>query len=138
MIGPQGFHHLQIGRAANASHFCSEVLRKLYSIGTDASRSAVDQDLLSALDISFPKHTQCCGCSNWKGGCFLICYVCWFDRHHPLFRKRFIFSVGAKFLCEGGCEYRITWLELFYIFADSFHFTGEFHPIDWIFGPRET
>src|SRR6266508_4495821 len=134
----KSFHHFQIGCAANPCHFCPKKLCELYCICANTSRCAVDHDFLSALDFSFSKQAQCCGCTDWNGGRFLVSHIDRFYRHHPLFRQTFIFGVGAKILCEGRGKHLVTCLEPCYVFADCLHFTGEFHSKDWLSWFSET
>jgi hypothetical protein len=52
LIGSQGFYKFYICSAAYPGHFRPKVPGKLYRSTTDRSRSAVNQDFLSALDVS--------------------------------------------------------------------------------------
>src|SRR6266571_8374134 len=58
VIRAERFHQCQIRRTTNPSDLCPEVLGKLYRSGAHRSGCSIDEDLLTALDISFSKEVQ--------------------------------------------------------------------------------
>lgn len=68
---------------------------KLYRVLTDPSRGAVDHDLLTALNISFPQLVQCCSCADCNGGTLLILHIDRLFRNPSSFRQTFIFGRGT-------------------------------------------
>jgi hypothetical protein len=57
MIGAERCHQIQVPCAAHASHFGAERFGNLYCVGSNATGSAVDQDLLSGLKPSVVAHS---------------------------------------------------------------------------------
>ena len=134
MIGAQRFHHVQIGGTANPGHVCAEIFCQLDGIRPDASRCAIDDDLLSAFDVAFAEQAQGCGRTDGHSGSFCIRHVVWLDHHHRLLGQTFIFSIAAKIFREGGGENLVTDLEAGYIFANCFHYARKFRAVDRLSG----
>ena len=119
LIGAQRFHQFQIRGAAYPGHFCPKVVPgKLYRKSTYRSRSAINQNFLSAPDISFSETMQCCHPPTGNGGGFLIGYIGRFYGQHPVFRQTFVLGISAKIHREGRCKNLVTSLESCHILAD--------------------
>src|SRR5271165_731235 len=77
-ICTDGPDHVEIPGAAYAGHIRAERLGNLHSECTYTSRSTVNQDLLTCLDVSLIAKTLQCGIGgHGYGSCLLKCHVSW-------------------------------------------------------------
>src|SRR5438045_5102389 len=122
MMRPKRSYHLQISRAAHAGHIGAEQFGDLDRERTDASRSAVNQNLLSRLDFSFVAHSlQCRDTRDVDRGRLLKGDVCRLERDGSICARANIFSKGPV----SATEYLITRFELGDVFANCFNGSGK-------------
>src|SRR5207249_7453784 len=122
MIRPERSDHLQISRAAHAGHIGAEQFGDLDRERTDASRSAVNQNLLSRLDFSFVAHSlQCRDTRDVDRGRLLKGDVCRLERDGAIRARTNVLGKGPV----SATEYFITWFELGDVFADCFNRSGK-------------
>jgi len=120
--------HVQFARAIHGSHLSPVVLGKLYRERTDTSARPIDQNPLSALEISQSKKVQCISSAKGNGGGFLISHIGRFYGHAPfhfprLFRQTNVLGISTK-THTGSSKYLVTFFEQLYIFTYGFNFPG--------------
>ena len=72
MVCPDRAYHVQIPRAAHASHFSPERFGNLHRKRTHTTRRTINQNLLPGLNLSFVAKTlQGDDCRHRYGRCFL-------------------------------------------------------------------
>ena len=106
-----------ISRAADAGHICAERLGDLHRERAHASRRAVDQDLLSRLDLALVAQTLQGGDRrDGNGGRLLKGDVGRFQRDGAIRANTHILGEGAV----PPAEYLVARLELRHVPADCF------------------
>src|SRR6266581_3350213 len=96
LVCPNRAQHVQFPCAIHGSHFSSEVPGKLYRKRPDTSTCAINQHLLSALDMAFSEKMYCIKPTNSKDSGFLIAYIGRFDCQHTVFRQTFVLSIRTQ------------------------------------------
>jgi len=92
------------------------------------SRSAIDQDFLSALDMPLISQViQWCNCPIWNGGSFLIGHIGWLECYHAIFGQTFVLGISAK-TKTARRKNLIARLKSLYVFAHCFNFPGQLKP----------
>src|SRR5688572_24743343 len=110
-------HHFQISRATHGGDFSSERFGDLHRKGPYTARRALNQDLLSGLNLSVIAQTLQRGERRYRhgGGCL--------DRHRGWFQHHFVCTSTRIFgQSANACpEYFITDLKLRYVVANPFN-----------------
>src|SRR5947207_1476121 len=122
MIRPERSDHFQISRATDAGYLGTEQFGDLDRERTDASRRAVDQDLLPRLDLSFiAQSLQRRDTRDVDRGCLLKRDVRRLERDGSICARTNIFGKGPV----SATEYLITRFELGDVFANCFNRSGK-------------
>ena len=93
--------------AVHGSHVGPKVLGKLDRKRTYRSTRTIDQNLLSALDISLSEKTQCFKSPNRNGGGFLVGHIGRFYCQRPFFRffrQTYVLGIGTHNSKTGSCK----------------------------------
>ena len=133
LSAPRDFTIFQPGGAADAGDFRSKIFGKLDRHGTDPAGGAVDQHLLSALNVSLFEQAGCHDRSIRQGGGLVIGQVGRFERHCPGFGQAEILGIGAHLHPEVG-KHLVAGFEFPDVLADRFDFPGQFTAQDVDFG----
>src|SRR2546423_15583533 len=141
-IGADRFHKIDIARAANSGDLSAERLRDLDGESADAARRAVDQNFLSALNVSLVAKTLQCGEAGDRNRARLFeCDVVWFHHGRPI---RFHADV-IRYRPVLRAKNFVAWLEVCDILSNCLDHTGEIgseagifwlaHAADWAYQP---
>src|SRR5713101_4929524 len=103
------------------------MIGELHRNSAYCSACTINQNLLSALDVSFSKTVQCMKSPSRDGGGFLICHVGRFHCHPPIFRQTVVLSPSTK-TKTGKCKNLVSFLKQSYSFAYRFNFPASSCP----------
>src|SRR2546423_1005626 len=126
MVSADRSDHVDVLRAAHACHLGTERFGDLHRERSEASRRAVDQNLVTWLDLPLvAKQLQCRGCGDPDRGCLL-------EREagrlwHEVVRR------GARVLGKGArapAENLIAWAQLRHARTDGLHRPGDIRSRD--------
>ena len=123
-----------VGRTAYGGHFRAERFGNLNCKRADASRRAIDEDMLTGFDLSLIAQSLKGSDGSYGYGCRLL------ERQSGRLEREAIFD-GAGILgkpaqtsfCEGRTEYLVAGVKPRYVFADSFHPSGNIGAQDGVF-----
>ena len=103
-------------------------LGDLYRESPHAARSAVDQHLLSVLNLRLiPEEIQRGTCPASKGSGFLIGYIGGHSYQRPIFWPAYVLGISAK-NAAANAKNSVSWLEQRHILAHRLNFSGYFCP----------
>ena len=124
VVGPNSAEHVQFPGAVHGCHVGPKVPGKLHRKGPDTATGAINQNLLSALDIGSSQKIRRVKPTDSKGCGFLIADIGRLDCQHPVFRQTDVLRISPH-PKTAPAENLVALPEAGDRFAHCFDFSGQ-------------